>query len=315
MKHFIPIFLFAVCFALPVMAQQQARPVNPNKNEPMEITADQTLEWHRDDQKYIARGNVIAKQGDVQIFCDTLTADYRETAESSQDIYKLTAEGNVRIISQGNTATGDLAVYEVDKGLAVMTGNNLSLRSPDQTVTARDRFEYHVAQGQLKALGGVKVLRGEDTLEADQGIAQFAEDNTGKRQLQQMEAIGNVVITTPTEVLRGQRGIYKSNSNIAELIGDVTITRGQNILEGERAEVNLATNVSKMHGGASRGGSGNGGRVRGVFYPGSDGAAGDGIQPVPQTTPQAQPYAAPQPLQQPAVQPQTETAPRGMLTR
>ena len=94
MKQFILMSLFAVCFALPVMAQQQTMPVNPNKNEPMEITADQTLEWHRDEQKYIARGNVIAKQGDVQIFCDTLTADYRETAESSQDIYKLTAEGN-----------------------------------------------------------------------------------------------------------------------------------------------------------------------------------------------------------------------------
>ena len=43
------------------------------------------------------------------------------------------------------------------------------------------------------------------------------------------------------------------------------ITRGPNILEGDRADVNLTTNVSTMKGSPAAGG-----RVRGVFYPGSE---------------------------------------------
>ena len=31
--------------------------------QPLEITAAQTLEWHRNDEKFIARGNTRARQG------------------------------------------------------------------------------------------------------------------------------------------------------------------------------------------------------------------------------------------------------------
>lgn len=301
MRTYVLSMLIFMFLALPAYAQQNIA-VNPNQDEPLEIIADQTLEWHRDDKRYIARGNVVATQGNVQIMADTLTADYRENKTKSMEIYRLTADGNVRIVSQGNTATGQNAVYEVDQGIATMTGDNLSLSSPDQVVMARDRFEYNVTQGQLRAIGGMKAIRGEDTLEADEGFAAFTEDAQGKRQLKKMEAIGNVVITTPTEVLRGQRGIYLASTNTAELLGNVTISRGPNILEGERAEVNLATNVSKMHGSAIQSGDSSG-RVRGVFYPGSEGAAGEGIQEV-------QPN-----VQQPVQERPDQQTPRGMLTR
>lgn len=238
---------------------------NANNNAPLEITADQTLEWHRNDQQYIARGNVLAVQGDVRIAADTLTADYRETAASSIEIYRLTATGNVIITSRGNTAYGSHAVYDVDKGLAVMTGNNLRLVSPDQTVTARDRFEYWVQAGRLAAIGNAAVTRGEDRLTAAQVSAIFQEDGSGQRRLARLDADRNVVITTPEEILTGDNAFYLASTDTAELLGNVRITRGPNILEGERAEVNLATNVSKMYGSAAQGG-----RVRGVFYPDSD---------------------------------------------
>ncbi len=70
----------------------------------------------------IARGNVIAKQGGAAIHCDTLTADYRQSQKSSNEIYRLTAVGHVVITSQNNMAMGDRAVYTVDDGIAVMTG-------------------------------------------------------------------------------------------------------------------------------------------------------------------------------------------------
>lgn len=233
--------------------------------EPIEITAGRTMEWRRTEQQYIARGEALARQGDMSITGETLTADYHEGEKSGMEIWKLTAEEGVRVQSGENSAYGDKAVYEVDKGLAVMTGSNLRLVSPEQTVTARDRLEYWTEKGEANAIGDAKVVRGEDTLTADTLKATFKENAQGKRALDTLEAVGNVVIITPEEKLTGKHGIYHAATNVAELKGDVRIERGPNILEGERAEVDLTSNVSKIFGAPE-----NGGRVRGIFYPGSE---------------------------------------------
>ena len=262
-------FCLLLLIAAPVFAQT-------NSNQPLEITADNTLEWRRNDKKFVATGNVAATQGNATIRAQTLTADYGETKSSSFDIHKLTADGNVRIESQASTATGDKAVYDVPAGVAVMTGGDLRLTSPDQTVTAKDSFEYRVNEGTLFARGNVIALRGKDKIAADTMSAAFNDDKkTGKRTLRRLEATGNVIITTPTEVLSGARGVYDAVTNIATITGNVKITRGPNVLEGDKAEVNLTTNVSTMQGSPAAGG-----RVRGVFYP--DSAKQSETAPAPQ---------------------------------
>ena len=155
-----------------------------------------------------------------------------------------------------------------------MTGSDLKLISPDQTVTAKDKFEYWVVEGKLIAFGDATIIRknqqGEiTTLVANTITAYLKEDKEGKRVLDRMEASGNVIITTPTEVLTGDNGLYNAETNMAEITGNVKIIRGPNTLEGVKADVNLNTNVSRMFGsGTSRG------RVRGIFYPGSEESPG-----------------------------------------
>ena len=265
-------FCFLVSgLCLPAFAQTKAPAVpTPGKDQPMEITADQTLEWHRNDLQYIARGNVIAKQGDAAIHCDTLTADYRQSQKSSNEIYRLTAVGHVVLTSQNNKATGgDKAVYTVDNGLAVMTGPNLTMTAPDQTVTARDDFEYETNTGKLTANGNARAVKktdkGDDVITSDKLTAWSTQDSTGKRTFTKMAADGHVVITTPTDILHGDNGTYMADTQIATVTGHVRIDRGPNVLEGNKADINLATNVSRMFGTG-----GEQGRVRGVFYPGSN---------------------------------------------
>ncbi len=256
--------IFVAMIASAPIKAQNASGFNPDKDQPLEITADQTLEWYRDTQQYIARGAVVARQGNVEIHADVLTADYKESEGKKFDIYRLTAAGHVVIESRGNKAYGDKAVYNVDQGVAVMTGEGLRMTSPDHVVTARDSFEYWVAEGKVTALGAAKAVRGDDTINADHMAAFLEKDEQGKNQIKRLEAYDSVVITTPTEILRGDKGTYDAGTNIAELIGRVKIERGPNVLEGQRADVNLTTNVSRMHGSAETGE-----RVRGVFYPGS----------------------------------------------
>jgi lipopolysaccharide export system protein LptA len=271
---------------------QQATPASPaglpassNSSDPIEITAGKTLEWHRNDNKYIARGQVQAKQGDTSIFSETLTADYRAGQKSSNEIYLLTAEQDVRVQNTTTTIYGEKAVYEVDKAYAVMTGNNLKMESPDQVVTARDKMEYWSNTGEAVATGNAKVVRAEDTINADVIKAIFKETPTG-RQIDTLHANGHVVIVTPTETLTGDNGVYHAATNTAEITGNVKIVRGPNVLEGVRGEVDLNTNVSKMFGAPNASGATgpSDGRVRGIFYPGSDKSPAPTVQaPAPQT--------------------------------
>lgn len=267
-KYVLLISAFSFLISFPAVAQKASAP-KPGKDQPLEITADQTLEWHRDDLKYIARGNVVARQGNAVIQADTLTADYRSSKKSQNDIYRLTATGHVTISSDKNNAAGDDAVYDVDTGTATMTGKNLTLTSPEQVVTARDKFIYEIKNGKLTAVGDAKAVRktekGSDVITADSLSAWFKQDSAGKRTLDKLSANGNVVITTPTEILHGDNGEYIASSRIATITGHVRAERGKNTLQGDRAEIDLNTNVSRM---VSAPGAH--GRVRGVFYPGDN---------------------------------------------
>lgn len=252
-----------------VQAQDAALP--DNSKQPLEITADGTLEWHRNDLVFIATKNAMAKQGDVSLEAATLYADYTDKNGKNFDIWRIRADKDVQIKSRDTTAFGDKANYDITKGYAEMTGDNLKLISTDQTVTARERFEYWTVEGRLVAIGRARIIRknerGEiNTLDADTITAFLKDNGKGQRVLDRMEADGHVVITTPTETLTGNHGTYNAATQLAEITGAVKIVRGPNTLEGAKADVNLETSVSRMFGsGGARG------RVRGVFYPGSEG--------------------------------------------
>lgn len=254
----------------PLTARAQDIPgMGGGTKEPVEISAGKTLEWHQNDKQYVADGDVEAKQGDVTILSDTLIADYRDDNEGGNvQIWQLTADKNVRIKNTDSTAVGDKAVYNVDTGVAILTGESLSLTTPDQVITAVERMEYDTANGKAKAVGDAKIKRGSDTLTANTLTADFSKDSEGKQSLKSAQAIGNVTIKTPDETITGDNGFYNAGSNTAEVKGNVKIVRGPNILEGARAEVNLTTSVSKMFG-ASGGEAGGDKRVKGVFFPGS----------------------------------------------
>ncbi|MGH1404720.1 MAG: LptA/OstA family protein [Alphaproteobacteria bacterium] len=270
MKYFIYLAVISCSFfwvGQYVYAQSDAN-LNPDSDKPLEIVADEALEWHRNDLYFKAKKNVVAEQGSTTLKADLLTALYRNGEGGGIDIYRIQVDGHVKIIAQQNTAYGDNAVYDLDKGYAVLTGKNLRLLSEEQTVTARDKFQYWVTEGRLEAHGDAVAVRLGDKIEADKMIAVFTQNKSGKRVLKTLEAIGDVVITTPSEVLTGNRAMYRAESDQAELVENVTIRRGPNILQGSHAKVNLKTNVSKLFGGSASGEEG--GRVRGVFYPGSE---------------------------------------------
>src|SRR6185369_15300815 len=111
-------------------------------NQPIEIIARDGIEWNRDKQQYIARGDARATQNGTTVEADVLTAYYRQGASSRTEIFRYQAEGNVRIYTPTHRAVGDRAVFDIDTGVLVLTGNGLKLTTPNEVVTARDALEY-----------------------------------------------------------------------------------------------------------------------------------------------------------------------------
>lgn len=265
MRH-VFIALLALAALIPGAHAQQAK-------EPIEITAQKSLEWHRDAKMYIAREKAVAKQGTSELYGETLTAHYTDGADGKgSDITRIDAVGNVKVISDGSTATGGKGYYDIKAGYSELTGGNLMLQTPTDTVTARDKLTYHTGKSEMNAYGNARAVRGDDVITADRLIGRFKKDiATGESKLSELEAIGNVVITTPTDVLNGDRGIYYANTNKAEIFGNVRIDRGPNVITGARGEVDLNTNISRIFGSAGPDSPSlsptDDGRVRGVFYP------------------------------------------------
>lgn len=247
-----------------------------DSKQPIDISADNSLEWDQNARTYTARGNAIAKRGDFTIYGDTLVAEERDRTDSKgTEIWKMSAEGNVRLTNgqDGKTseAFGDRGVYDIDRQVAVLTGDDLKLVTGNDTITATERFEYWSAEKLAVAVGNAEVVRsdpakgknGERRIKADKMTALFKEDAQGELQAERMEAEGNVIIITATDVAKGDKGIYDMSRNKALLSGNVHLTRGKSQLAGDKAEVDFNTGISKL----LDTNTGDGKRVRGLLYP------------------------------------------------
>ena len=279
-----------------------------SEDRPVEVSADSGIEWQQDAQLYIARGNAIAKRGTTEVHADTLTAYYRPSkgAGGETEVYRLDADGHVMIKGPTQTVVGDQAVYDVDQQIGIVTGKTLKLTTPSDVVTARDSFEWYdakqisVARGDAIAVRDTKRLRadvltahmtkekpkpGENQPEAktSKAVPATANAKTGAKagplgdgdegsRISRIDAQGNVLVSTPTDVGRGDYGVYNADTGIVTLLGNVTITRGPNAIKGEYAVVDLNNNVSRMMPGPSAPGT-PASRVEGLFVRQDQGAS------------------------------------------
>lgn len=256
----ISIGIFMAVLPLAALAQSQ-------KASPIEITAAGSLEWDRNKKLYIARGDAKAVRDNAVIRAHELIAYYKEPEDGNIQIQRFEANGNVRItLNNGEQKVfGDKAVYVMATEKAKITGKNLRLVTPEQTVTAKDSLQYWAKEKRMLAIGQARARQDDDVLEA-QTISAFLRTNAqGNDEIYRLEAEQNVVITTPSEVAKGAKGVYNLDNNTAQLTGGVTIERGPNTLLGERADVDLNTNISKIFSGKQS--PAGGGRVRAVFFP------------------------------------------------
>jgi lipopolysaccharide export system protein LptA len=289
-------FLTAALALMATLPPGRAQQLDLSHGGPIAITASDGIEWRQEQREVIARGDARAVRQNVTVAADRLTAFYRpkngaaaQPAQSvangedtgGNEIYRVQAEGNVRIFTPTDQAQGDRAVYDMDQAVLVMTGRALKLTTPNDVLTARDSLEYWSQKHMAVARGNAVVVTNDGRrLAADTLVAyttdapaapatqvtpakqsQDAEDPlAASGKLQKVEAFGNVTVRTVTDTAIGDRAVYVPDSGIARLAGRVRVTRGENQVNGSEAEVNMKTGIARLL-------AGTGERVQGLVLP------------------------------------------------
>jgi len=246
-------FLLGLIAALALGADALAQPASFSDGGPLEITAQEGIEWQRDQQVYLARGNAVARRGDLTVRAGVLAAHYRRAADGQERIVRVEAIGNVEIETGGDRVFGDRAVYYVEERVLRITGDDLRLDTENERVTARDSLEYfeRAEGGPMAVARGAAVLQrldGVDRLEGEVVTARFesGSDGPSRATLREVEAEGDVRVSGDNVFASGERGLYYAEDQRAILDGDVKVTRGESQLNGARAEVDLRTGVSRL---------------------------------------------------------------------
>jgi lipopolysaccharide export system protein LptA len=222
---------------------------------PIEIEAESGIEWRRNEKQYIARGNAVAKRGDLTVHADTLTAHYRDKAAGGSEIWQIEADGHVRLQQPGRTVTGSHAVYDLDKRVLHVTGGGLGVDTGKEKLTADNSLEYQDGPQIAIARGNATVVQTDRRVRADTMTGHFQRQAGGKLDLVRLEADGNVEVKTPDTYATSNKGDYDLTKDIMTLSGNVKVTNAGNQFNGEYAEVNVKTGVSRLLGSASGSGT------------------------------------------------------------
>lgn len=128
-------------------------------------------------------------------------------------------------------------------------------------------FEIHPKKNMATFSGGVQVVQGETDVRCKVLVVFYNDTRDksgsskaaggGSQQIRRMEAKGSVVVTQKDQRAVGDRAEFDMSTNTVTLIGNVVVTSAENVMRGQRLIVDLTTGVSRMESG--------GGRVEGVF--------------------------------------------------
>ena len=262
------IMIIAVMISLDA-APARAQSLNfasENSDEPIEIFAEDGIEWEQEAHTFTARGNARAVRGAVVVRGDVLRAYYRDKTGGGAEIRRLDAEGHVHITTPAEEAFGETATYDVGKSILVLRGSKVRLIAGDDTISANQQLELWENKKMAVARGNAYAVRQDRRLRANVLTAHYRKNKAGKSEVYRVEAFGEVYILLAKDIVTADRGIYNVESGIATLTGSVKITRNQNQLNGCSAEVNLKTGFSKLNScGSTKSGKE---RVRGLLQPG-----------------------------------------------
>ena len=264
-------------------------------SSPIEVNADQGIEWQQDANVFIARGNATATRGTTVVRADELRAYYRDTQANTQtntqantqanagastdspaignsEIWRLDAIGSVTITGPGWQASGGHSIYDVAGGVMILKdAAPITFVSGDDVITATKQMEFWNGKKMAVARGNATAIRADRKISADVLSAYIEDGANSKSTIERIEAFDNVKIVTSDTTTTSNRAAYNPPTGLARLDGAVTIQKGENRLAGCSADFDLNTGISRLK--SCPGADGKDGRVKGILLPGANSGA------------------------------------------
>ena len=147
-----PLLIALSVLAAPASAQNVTfGGMKADVSAPVEVASD-NLTVNQTDGSALFEGNVVIGQGDMRLSADQVTVQYAEGGQNR--IQSLTATGNVTLVSGADAAEAQKAVYDVEGGNVVLTGD--VLLSQGQNVLSGDKVTVDLATGAAQVNGRVR---------------------------------------------------------------------------------------------------------------------------------------------------------------
>ncbi len=115
------------------------------------LTAEDRFEFWTKRNVLVAHGGALAVDGEREVRADSLTGYFRKNADGRLDLFQVEASGHVRISGKGGTASGSKAIYNLDKGIAMLSGGVRITKG--QAQLNGDRAEVNLRTGVSRLLG------------------------------------------------------------------------------------------------------------------------------------------------------------------
>lgn len=224
---------------------------------PLIIDAAESIDCVQEDNRCTATKQAKAQRGDRVIFADQVIVHFAPGKTlKDREVIVLEAQGHVRCEDPSRTAFGERAFYTVADKHVLLTGKNLQILSPEQKLTATQSLEYFDEEKKAVAKGNAIFIHQDRVIQADELIAYFKATEEVSPQvtpsaesqlaLDFVVAKGNVLISTPHQIARGNRGRYDATTACATLEGKTEIVQGKNLIQGGKASIDLKKNVAVM---------------------------------------------------------------------
>ena len=131
-----------ICLSFIFIDSQQLTNLDNNEN-PIEIFADEGIEWHKNKNKYVALGNAKAVSGTLSLESDIIEAFYKEKDSSEMNITEVRAKKNVIVKDNKMRITGgDYAEYKIFKDYFLIKGDKITLTSEANILKSNEKLEY-----------------------------------------------------------------------------------------------------------------------------------------------------------------------------
>ena len=150
-------YAILLCAFLPMAAWAQQAEVafgglRQDTTLPVEVKAD-SLAINQADGTATFTGNVLVGQGEMRLAARTVRVEY---AEGGKAIARLHATGDVTLASATDAAEADAAIYTVETGTVVMTGNVLLTQG--QSAISGEKLLIDLKAGTGRMEGGVSTI-------------------------------------------------------------------------------------------------------------------------------------------------------------